>query len=207
LGNHDGTRLATRFGGQSQARLAAMLLLCLRGTPTMYYGDELGMENGVIPPDKVQDPQGINLGIERTRDVARTPMQWDASPQAGFTTGEPWLPISDDYHTRNVAEQKKDPNSVLNLYRQLLSYRHTSLALTAGNYRPLETGTQDTFTFLRESGDEGQLVVLNFSNRPQLLHVLAGNGQIKISTNLDRHEKISLERVDLRANEGLIIEI
>ena len=80
LGNHDQPRLATRFGGQEQARLAGMLLLTLRGTPTVYYGDEMGMENGVIPPEKIQDPQGINLGAERTRDVARTPMQWDAAP-------------------------------------------------------------------------------------------------------------------------------
>ena len=76
-----------------------MLLLTLRGTPTLYYGDELGMENGVIPPDKVQDPQGKNLGAERTRDVSRTPMQWDASPNAGFSTVEPWLPISSDFQS------------------------------------------------------------------------------------------------------------
>ena len=79
-----------------------MLLLTLRGTPTFYYGDEIGLENGIIPPEKIQDPQGINLGAERTRDVARTPMQWDASPNAGFSTAEPWLPVTADYTTRNV---------------------------------------------------------------------------------------------------------
>ncbi|MCI0397708.1 MAG: alpha-amylase [Chloroflexi bacterium] len=83
LGNHDIRRLVSRFGSQAQARVAAMLLLTLRGTPTLYYGDELGMENGVIPPEKIQDPQGINLGPEWTRDVARTPMQWDS--------GHTWL--------------------------------------------------------------------------------------------------------------------
>lgn len=207
LGNHDGTRLATRFGGQSQARLAAMLLLSLRGTPTIYYGDELGLENGVIPPGKVQDPQGINIGIERTRDVARTPMQWDASSYAGFSTVEPWLPISNDYSNRNVAMQTKDPGSILSLYRQLLAHRRASKALTAGNYQSLETGTKDSFMFVRKAGDERQLVVLNFGNQPQSLRVSTGSSLIKISTYLDRHERISNEKVDLRAYEGLILEI
>jgi len=89
LGNPDRMRLATRFGGQAQARVAAMMLLTLWGTPTMYYGDELGIENGIIPPEKIQDPQGVNLGPERTRDVCRTPMQWDASEYAGFSTEDP----------------------------------------------------------------------------------------------------------------------
>jgi alpha-glucosidase len=150
LGNHDGARLATRLGGQAQARVAAMMLFTLRGTPTLYYGDELRMENGVIPPEKVQDPQGINLGIERTRDVCRTPMQWDASPNAGFCPAgvEPWLPVSADYETRNVAARSADPTSMLTLYRRLLALRRSSPALCGGSYRPLDGVPGDCFVYL-----------------------------------------------------------
>jgi alpha-glucosidase len=126
LGNHDRIRLATRFGGQAQAKVAAMLLLTLRGTPTLYYGDEIGLENGLILPHQVQDPQGINLGVERTRDVSRTPMQWDSSPNAGFFVHDPWLPVSADYRPENVVLQAEDPLSIYNLYRRLLHYRRRS---------------------------------------------------------------------------------
>ncbi|MEM6530143.1 MAG: alpha-amylase family glycosyl hydrolase, partial [Chloroflexota bacterium] len=101
LGNHDIPRLASRVG-EKHARLAAMLLLSLRGTPTLYMGDEIGMVNGEIKPEQVRDPQGVNLGAEHTRDVCRTPMQWDDSAYAGFSTVETWLPVTSDYTTRNV---------------------------------------------------------------------------------------------------------
>ncbi|HSH05764.1 MAG TPA: alpha-amylase family glycosyl hydrolase, partial [Anaerolineae bacterium] len=138
LGNHDRIRLATRFGGQAPARLAAMLLLTLRGTPTLYYGDEIGLENGVIKVEEMQDPQGINLGVARTRDVARTPMQWSAEAGAGFTTGKPWLPLSADYEQRNVAVQSEDEGSILNLYRRLLWLRRERAALNRGDYEGVE---------------------------------------------------------------------
>jgi alpha-glucosidase len=139
LGNHDVDRLASRVG-QAQARVAAMLLLTLRGTPTLYYGDEIGLENGMIPPDRMQDPQGLRFGAERSRDVARTPMQWDGSPNAGFSRVEPWLPISADFQVRNVSNQSEDPGSILNLYRQLLRLRRLIPALHAGVYHPVEAG-------------------------------------------------------------------
>ena len=163
LGNHDQPRLATRFGGQPQARLAAMMLLTLRGTPTLYYGDELGLENGIIPPEKIQDPQGKNLGAERTRDVTRTPMQWDASPNAGFSTVEPWLPVSADFATRNVAQQSQDPTSMLSLYRRLLWYRKQQPALTGGRYRPIDVEADNCFVYMRETDEARCLIVLNFA--------------------------------------------
>ncbi|MFQ5812921.1 MAG: alpha-amylase family glycosyl hydrolase [Anaerolineae bacterium] len=207
LGNHDSPRLASRFGGQAQARVAAMMLLTLRGTPTLYYGDELGMESGVIPPGKIQDPQGINLDAERTRDVCRTPMQWDSSPNAGFSTTEPWLPVSDDYATRNVAAQSADPTSMLNLYRRLLWYRRGSPALYGGSYQPLDAG-DDCFVYLRAAGDERRLVALNFANGQRRVSVPGeGAGQIVISTHLDREEKVSLSKLELRPHEGLIVEL
>jgi alpha-glucosidase len=207
LGNHDRIRLATRFGGQPQARLAAMMLLSLRGTPTIYYGDELGFENGVIPPEKIQDPQGINLGPERTRDVARTPMQWDASPNAGFSIVESWLPVSADFTTRNVEVQLKDPGSILNLYRKLLALRRDTPALYGGSYQPVDTSGADCFAYLRQDVDEKWLVVLNFSDRAELVSVNPGNGLILLSTHLDRQEKVSLKELALRPYEGVIIEV
>ncbi|MFQ6102526.1 MAG: alpha-amylase family glycosyl hydrolase [Anaerolineae bacterium] len=206
LGNHDFPRLASRLGA-AQARVAAMMLLTLRGTPTLYYGDELGMENGVIPLEKVQDPQGINLGAERSRDVCRTPMQWDSSPNAGFSTAEPWLPVSDDYATRNVAAQSADPTSMLNLYRRLLWYRRGSPALFGGSYRPLDAG-DDCFVYLRAAGDERRLVALNFADGQRRVSVPGEDaGQIVISTHLDREESVSLASFELRPHEGVIVEL
>jgi alpha-glucosidase len=207
LGNHDRIRLVNRFGGQPQARLAAMMLLSLRGTPTVYYGDELGLENGIIPPDKIQDPQGVNLGPERTRDVARTPMQWDAGPNAGFSTVEPWLPVSADFSTRNVVAQLKDPISILNLYRKLFALRRSSPALHGGNYYAVDVSGADCFAFMRQEGDEKKLVVLNFSSHTLDVDVKAGTGHILLSTHMDRQEEVSLHKLMLRAYEGVIIKV
>src|SRR6185369_17017347 len=96
LGNHDRPRIASRVGA-AQARLAAMLLLTLRGTPTLYYGDEIGMHDVAIPPERIQDPVERNVpGCGLGRDPQRTPMQWSAARNAGFTQAEPWLPVAED---------------------------------------------------------------------------------------------------------------
>ncbi len=207
LDNHDEPRLVSRYG-RDQARVAGLLLLTLRGTPTLYYGDELGLENGVISPDKIQDPQGINLGAEHARDVCRTPMQWDAGPNAGFSDVEPWLPVSADYGTRNVAAQSADPTSILNLYRRLLWYRRGSPALYGGDYRPLDVGDDDCFVYLRTAGDERRLIALNFAADQRCISIPGEDtGQIVISTHLDREEKVSLSKLELRPHEGLIVEL
>lgn len=205
LGNHDRIRLASRFGGQSQARLAAMLLLTLRGTPTMYYGDELGLENGIIPPEKMQDPQGLNLGPARTRDVARTPMQWDSSPYAGFSPVEPWLPVSPDYERRNVAAQTAVSASILNLYRRLIWLRRRSDALSIGQYQPVDCH-KGCFIYWRQDGSERLLVALNFSQEELDICVTGlANGRILLSTHLDRSEAVT-GQIRLRPYEGLIIQ-
>lgn len=207
LGNHDQPRLASRLGGQAQARLAAMLLLTLRGTPTLYYGDELGLENGLIPPEKIQDPQGKNLGAHRTRDVTRTPMQWNDRAHAGFSEVEPWLPISVDYETRNVAVQREDARSMLSLYRRLLWYRRQQPALCGGRYQPIETETPDCFIFAREATGVRRIIALNFAAEAQRVMIAAeGQGRIVLSTHLDRAEPVSLAAVTLRPYEGVIIE-
>jgi alpha-glucosidase len=207
LGNHDIPRLVSRFGGQVQARVAAMMLLTLRGTPTLYYGDELGMENGVIPPDKIQDPQGINLGPEWSRDVARTPMQWDDGSYAAFSTVEPWLPVSADYQSQNVASQSADPTSMLNLYRRLIRYRRSSPALQWGRYQPLDV-EEDCFVYLREVDGERRLVALNFVDEARHLSIPGEAwGRVVLSTHLDREELVDLSRLHLRPYEGIIVEL
>jgi alpha-glucosidase len=207
LGNHDQQRLATRFGGQSQARLAAMMLLTLRGTPTVYYGDEIGMENGRIPPEKIQDPQGVNLGAERTRDVARTPMQWNGELHAGFSTVEPWLPVSEDYQERNVIIQSLQADSMLSLYRRLFWLRRQSPALSMGNYRSLDADG-DVFAYLRTCNQDRKLVVLNFSDQPAHVQTeLVGEGRVLFSTHLNPAEEVSLSSINLRPHEGLILDL
>jgi alpha-glucosidase len=210
LGNHDRDRLASRVG-LAQARVAAMLLLTLRGTPTLYYGDEIGLENGLIPPEKLQDPQGLRLGAERTRDVARTPMQWDDSPNASFSTGEPWLPISPDYRECNVARQAADPASILNLYRHLLRLRRQFPALYGGSYQPVDAGCEDCFVYRREHGGRRYIIALNFTSKPQHLSISGempeDGARVLLSTFLDRSGPVSLSAFELRPDEGLLIDI
>jgi alpha-glucosidase len=210
LTSHDFARTASRFGGQGPARVAAMLLLTLWGTPTLYYGDELGLENGDIPPEKIQDPQGLNLGAERTRDVARTPMQWTPETYAGFCPAEvePWLPVSDDYVSRNVRAQTAAPFSILNLYRALLRHRRRTPALHGGAYRSVEVEAGDCFVYLREAGDERRLVALNFSAAPRTVAVPGeGRGRVALSTHLDREEEVDLASLTLRPHEGVIVAL
>ncbi len=207
LGNHDRSRVASRLG-PARARVAQMLLLTLRGTPTLYYGDEIGMEDVLIPPERVLDPLGIRVP-GHGRDPVRTPMQWDDSPGAGFTRGEPWLPFAADARQRNVAAQRADPHSMLALVRHLLELRQASPALNAGSYRSVETGNPDVCAYLRARGPERLLVALNFAERPcqiDLRHV-APEGAIAACTAMDRAGHVSLASLDLRPHEGLVLDL
>ncbi len=207
LGSHDAPRLASRIG-TAQARIAAMLLLTLRGTPTLYQGDELGLENGVVSLDQLQDPQGIRLGVDRSRDPARTPMQWDAGPHAGFSTAAPWLPISADYREGNVATQQEDPRSILNLYKQLLRYRRAMPALTAGRYETVTNGLDDCLTYRRRHLDEELLISLNFTGEERSLSIRDDRrASIGLSTHLDRIGGVDLTEFRLRPHEGLVVEV
>ena len=215
LGNHDQHRLATRIG-PSQARVANMLLLTLRGTPTCYYGDELGMEDVAIPPEKIQDPPAVNqpeIAHIVGRDPERTPMQWDVSPNAGFSAPEVedlWLPIAANYKAVNVASELKDPHSFLNYYRSLLAIRKATPALLWGDYRSHDLGSPETqqncFVYERRAGDQSVMVALNFSGQDQTIGLSgSGKGRVILSTNLDREEEVDLAGFALRANEGCII--
>jgi alpha-glucosidase len=166
LGNHDRPRIATRVG-QDQARVAMLLLLTLRGTPTLYYGDELGMEDVAIPPALVQDPRELrDPGIGLGRDPVRSPMAWDSSAHAGFGAADPWLPLHDDWAERNVAVQRDDPRSMWRLTQKLLELRRAHPALALGEYVPVDAGGE-LIAYERRRGADRVLVVLNLSDRPQ----------------------------------------
>jgi alpha-glucosidase len=218
LGNHDNPRIASRVG-RPQARVAAMMLLTLRGTPTMYYGDEVGMCDVCIPKDRVQDPFEKNVpGMGLGRDPERTPMQWDASPGAGFTKPgvEPWLPLGDDYNDCNVATQRDARDSFLSLYRALIDLRRKESALHVGGYEPVATPDDvgELIAYVRHDGhgERRFLVVLNLSDRPQTFtpadeSTLKLAGRVAISTHLDRAGEALAGRVELRANEGIVVEL
>src|SRR6185437_14405053 len=187
LGNHDNPRVATRLG-PLQARVAAMLLLTLRGTPTLYYGDEIGMTNTDVPPEKIQDPFEKNVpGLGVGRDPSRTPMQWTDALHAGFSTSEPWLPTAENYPVINVRSEDADPQSLLSLYRKLLKLRHNHQALVDGGYEPV-TVSDDLLVYIRRSPYASLLIALNFADAPfdLLLGSLGVQGRIILSTHLDR---------------------
>jgi alpha-glucosidase len=208
LGNHDEHRIASRFG-RAQARVAAMLLLTLRGTPTLYYGDEIGMTDVEIPPEREQDPWGKQVpGLGLGRDPERTPMQWDARPNAGFSTVEPWLPVAPDYQQINVERQLADPASILSLYRRLLAYRKATSALQWGSYQAVDGVPKACYVFVRQADEQRVLVALNFSAQDQRVTLPAlDSGTIVLSTHLDREETISLGDLVLRGDEGVIVEL
>ena len=167
LGNHDRPRIASRVG-PAQARVAAMLLLTLRGTPTIYYGDELGMRNVSIPPVRCRIRSSAECpGWAWAAIPMRTPMQWSAAPQAGFTSGRPWLPVSSDYESVNVAAQRQDPKSMLALYTRLIALRRAEPALQVGSlgiFRTTNDVSADVLAYFR--GDSF-LVALNLGGRPR----------------------------------------
>jgi len=173
IGNHDIERSYTRYGdgkhNDAIAKVMAGLYLTLRGTPIMYYGEEIGIEQN-DPKSKaaVKDPIGkLGWPYEKGRDGERTPMQWTDKVNAGFSKIRPWLPVSDNYRTHNVASEQKDPNSILRFYEELLALRHTNQALLDGDYVALNENDPNVMSYLRRYKDEAVLVVLNMSAEPQ----------------------------------------
>jgi alpha-glucosidase len=205
IGGHDKPRIASRIG-QQQARVAAMLLLTMKGTAFFFQGDELAMERGVIGPGEVEDIFEKRVsGYGLNRDPERTPMRWDPSEKAGFTKGEPWLPIGKDIETRNVESMRKDKRSILWLYKKLIALRKEEPALQAGEYVPLRSAN-DVFMYRREHGQDKLLVALNLKDEPRRID-FGQAGRVLLSTYLDGKD----EPVDgahlLRANEGIVVKL
>lgn len=208
LGNHDKPRIATRVGA-AQARVAAMLLLTLRGTPTIYYGDEIGMQDVMIAPEQVRDPYERNVpGLGLGRDPARTPMQWDATPHAGFTAGVPWLPLAVDFATVNVAVERSTADSLLQLYRLLIALRRKEPSLIHGWYHTYMV-TDRVLAYTRGDDQKRFLVALNLGGAAQQLELnnIGSKGRLLLSTHLDREGEAINKSVALRAAEGVVIEL
>ena len=205
LSSHDAPRHRSRFDdpvhGDARARVAALMLLTLRGTPFLYYGEEIGMRDGAIPADRVCDPVGRRFpGLGR--DPERTPMQWDASPNAGFSRAEPWLPVAADFVGLNVARQLGDSTSLLAFYRRAIWYRKSSPALLEGRYRPLDS-PPDTFVYVREHDAQRLLVALNFGGESRRIEV--PHGRIGLATYA-APSATAAGHLDLPPAAGAIIE-
>jgi len=173
ISNHDIVRSYNRYGDSKNndaiAKMMGAFYLTLRGTPIMYYGEEIGMENNdPTRKEDVKDPIGrTGWPLEKGRDGERTPMQWNASPNAGFSKTTPWLPVPPSYQTHNVASESKDPNSVLSLYKKVLALRHTNEALLEGSYTALHEDDPNVMSYLRSYKGKAVLVALNMSAVPQ----------------------------------------
>ena len=175
-GNHDSARAWNRYGDGTHndeiAKDIAAMFLTLRGTPILYYGEEIGMQNNDPKRrEDVKDPIGkLGWPMEKGRDGERTPMQWDDSPNAGFSTGIPWNVIPETYKTDNVADEVKEPNSILNWYKALLSLRHSEPALLDGGYVPLNENDSNVLSYLRKSDNDAVIVAINMSAEPRTVN-------------------------------------
>jgi alpha-glucosidase len=203
LGNHDVDRVISRVNadgrGRERARVAAMLLLTLRGTPFVYYGEEVGMENVDVPEDRLQDPA---RKYGRGRDPERTPMPW--TRDGGFTSGEPWLPYGD--LSVNVEDESRDPASLLSLYRRLIWLRRGIDALRCGDYAPVDPAPAGVYAYTRTHGDDRVLVALNFTNDEIAFDVPKSLDarECLVSTHGDG---TAGPRLALRANEGRLLRL
>jgi alpha-glucosidase len=203
LGNHDRSRVASRIGS-AQARVAAMLLLTLRGTPTIYQGEEIGMLDVPISASLVQDPFERNVpGFGLGRDPVRTPMPWTAEQHGGFTEGEPWLPVNADVESLNVSQQADDPHSMLSLYRRLIRLRKDYDVLSSGDFR-LVGATEHVLAYERRLGDRQILVALNLTDQARMLKTGEPARTVLLSTYLDDLNPLIDDVINLRANEGLV---
>ena len=208
LSNHDQPRIAARTG-PAQARIAAMLLLTLRGTPTLYYGDEIGLADVTIPPERMQDPwTKQEPDTSFNRDKARTPMQWSGKENAGFSSAQPWLPVSDDWQKRNVASLDEEDQSLLQLYRRLLAFRRKEQALRSGSYRELHC-SPSIFALEREVEAKRLAVILNFSEEETTLPDLPDRyrkAKTLFSSVGESRSGLSAHSLRLKPTEGVILQ-
>jgi alpha-glucosidase len=203
ISNHDQSRHATRWG-EENVRLAALMLLTLRGVPVLFAGEEIGMVDA--DPPTLPEPPFDRAG----RDGCRTPMQWDGTPGGGFSDVPPWLPLV-DHATRNVAAQAADPNSIFSLYRRIIAARRASRALTRGSHRSTFGVAPDVLAWVRATEEERVLVVLNASGESRrcalpLPRLGARAGTVVVATS-GREGDVDLGSLELAPREGLAVRL
>lgn len=203
LSNHDKPRFPSRIGREFACQ-ALVLLLTARGTPVLYYGDELALGDTDVPPEAVQDPWGHQVPGEG-RDPERTPMPWDATPTAGFCPAgvAPWLPLGSDAITRNVATQSEDPSSPLQLVRDLLALRRQRRSLRRGSIHVRAT-TDHALAWERRAGDEVTVVLASFADHDTVVD-LPGHHDLLRSTRIDRRGRV-VDHVELGPHEAVVME-
>jgi alpha-glucosidase len=217
LNNHDLPRAYTRLGkggdAEARAKVAAAMMFTLRGTPIIYYGEEIGMPMSRVPRKTMDDPIGKKFWpIPVGRDGSRTPMQWSGERNAGFSRNEPWLPVDRSYVERNVQRQGADPTSLLNWYRRLIWMRKGRPSLQAGSYRAIEGVPRGVFAYLREQGEERTAAFLNFTSRPvEVARPLRDPGgkkfEVILSTHREEGEEIDPDGLKLAPDEALLLGV
>ena len=211
LNNHDNPRSTTRYrmaDDDDQAKLAAMFLLTLQGTPFLYYGEEIGMRDIPLSRNEIMDPPGKKYWpIYTGRDGCRSPMQWSKETYGGFSTAKPWLPIHPNYHSRNVENQLDDPESLLSFYQRMLKFRKENPVLQHGGWKPQATISEKVLSYLRSDGTASLLIMLNFSAGPvkAALPNPETGWKIRLS-NRAVESPITQGIIDLAANQGIILE-
>jgi alpha-glucosidase len=201
MGSHDAHRIAGKIG-EAQARVAALLLLTLRGTPTLYQGDEIGIGKVVLEAGQIVDPRELREpGLGFGRDPARTPMAWDGSAYGGFSDVKPWLPLHGDWRSRNVDAQSRDPDSMLNLYKRLLSLRRQYGALSTGDYTAV-AAEGPVLAYRRTDADHDFFIALNMSGESQPCPDIPAGFQPVLTT---LSGDLPHDLAALRPDEGLLL--
>ncbi|MBF0575043.1 glycoside hydrolase family 13 protein [Dysgonomonas sp. GY617] len=213
LSNHDLGRFVKRYSlgihKYAKAKLLATLLLTLRGTPFIYYGDEIGMENSRISKKDIKDPYGKKFWPFYTgRDKARTPMQWNSDENGGFSNTTPWLPVSESYKSLNVEDQLKDEDSMLNFYRQLIKVRKEYPSLSMGNWHSIIDGVGGVLAYERRYEKEEILIVLNFSyRRKSFSYQKLKSSFVLVSTHRQYNTMIETHEITLQAYEATVLKL
>jgi len=212
LGNHDNPRPATRYchtENDECLKLAAVMLLTLRGTPYIYYGDEIGMRDIQLPRSQIQDPVGKKYWpFYKGRDACRSPMQWTELRNSGFSEGKPWLPVHPNYQNRNVQSQLSDPDSLINLYKKLLQLRRQHPVLVNGNFSFITNLPNNVLGYQRIDQGETALIFLNFSNHAAQGHISflsKSKWIVLLSTHPQERIESGTNLINLTACQALIL--
>ena len=212
LSNHDLLRSYNRFGiggnKYEKAYITSLLLLTLRGTPFIYYGEEIGMQNQKIRRKHIKDPLGVKFWPFFTgRDKSRTPMQWDDSEYAGFSTTKPWLPVNRNFYKVNVQDQSLSNKSLLRHYSFLIQYRNTNEALQKGEMQFINTGENGVLGYQRIYENQTLYILLNFKNRITTLPFPNVEAWECVYSTSNRQEKLIQDFIVLNKYEGIILNL